>query len=126
MSIYFYDVILLLKASIVDFYSIRCLVDLLGSSSGLRGNWPKRSIFPIIRNENLLKHIGETLNCEVEPPPIKYLGLPLQLKKWRKEDFQSLLDKLGGRLPFWKTGLLVHSGCLILIHPHFPPPIVHY
>jgi hypothetical protein len=39
-----------------------------------------------------------------------YLGLPLSLKKLRKEDLQSILDKLARKLAFWKTKLLTKDG----------------
>jgi hypothetical protein len=47
--------------------------------------------------------------------PIVYLGVPLHLKKARKEDFQALLDKIRRILAAWKTHMLTQAGRLILV-----------
>jgi hypothetical protein len=47
--------------------------------------------------------------------PIIYLGLPLHLKKARKEDFQALIDKIRNRLASLKTHMLTKGGRLILV-----------
>jgi hypothetical protein len=39
-----------------------------------------------------------------------YLGLPLSLRKLRKEDLQLVLDKLASKLTFWKARLLTKDG----------------
>lgn len=60
------------------------------------------------------------LNCQIEQLPIRYLGLPLSLKKLCKEDFQRLIDKLRDRLGPWRTGFLFQSSRLILVQAAIP------
>jgi hypothetical protein len=40
------------------------------------------------------------------PSSMRYLGLPLHLKKLHRIDFVPLLDKVGGKLPGWNGKLM--------------------
>ena len=42
--------------------------------------------------------------------PFKYLGLPLTIHRLRRVDFQSLIDKVAGRLSSWQGRLLSIAG----------------
>jgi hypothetical protein len=46
----------------------------------------------------------------------KYLGLPLRLGRLRKEDEQTLIDKVASRLPNLKGRLLNRAGRLVLVN----------
>jgi hypothetical protein len=54
--------------------------------------------------------VQEHLPCASSDFPCKYLGLPLSLKKLKKEHIQSVIDKLVDQLPCWKTDLLTRAG----------------
>jgi hypothetical protein len=43
--------------------------------------------------------------------PIKYLGLPLSLKRLRRVDLQAYINKAASRLNLWKAKFLNHAGC---------------
>ena len=47
--------------------------------------------------------------------PITYLGIPLAIRKLRKNDMQPLIDKVAKRLPSWKSNLLNKAGRTVLI-----------
>jgi hypothetical protein len=62
-----------------------------------------------------MNEISGILNCQIVNFPVIYLGLPLHLKKARKEDFHALIDKIRNRLASWKTHMLTQGGRLILV-----------
>jgi hypothetical protein len=115
LSVYADDVIMFVKASVDDAAAIKSLLDTFGSASGLKCNLQKSLISPIFGNEEGIKEISEVLNRKVVNMPINYLGLPLHVKKLRKEDFQILFDKIRARLAMWRTHMLTQSGRLILV-----------
>jgi hypothetical protein len=49
----------------------------------------------------------------VEEFPIKYLGLPLSLKKLTRPQLQPLLDRLVDLLPGWKSDLMTRAGRVV-------------
>lgn len=57
--------------------------------------------------------------------PIKYLGVPLSVKKLPKASLQPLVDKVADRLPVWKGRLMNRSGRLALIKSTLSAILVH-
>jgi hypothetical protein len=49
------------------------------------------------------------------PFPIKYLGLPLSLRRLRRADLQPYIDKAVSRLNPWKGKFLNRAGCTALV-----------
>jgi hypothetical protein len=47
--------------------------------------------------------------------PMKYLGIPLSVKKLPKSAWQPLVDRVTDKLPIWKGNLMHRSGWLTLI-----------
>ena len=52
---------------------------------------------------------------KIDPFPIRYLGIPLGVRKLAKHDLQPLIDKVANRLPAWKANLLNKAGRTVLI-----------
>ena len=48
--------------------------------------------------------------------PCKYIGLPLNVRAFRRVDIQPLIDKMGGKLAAWKGRLINKAGRLRLIN----------
>jgi hypothetical protein len=48
--------------------------------------------------------------CKIEEFPIKYLGLPLSIKKLSKNQLQPLIDRLADLLPGWQADLMTRAG----------------
>jgi hypothetical protein len=42
--------------------------------------------------------------------PIKYLGLPLSIKKLSRAQLQLIIDKLADLLPSWRADLMTRAG----------------
>jgi mannosylglycoprotein endo-beta-mannosidase len=58
-----------------------------------------------------VRQVAESvLDCPIGSFPSKYLGLPLSLKKLRKDEVQPILDKLTKKLSFWKARLMTREG----------------
>lgn len=55
------------------------------------------------------------LGCKVGAFPLRYLGLPLTLRKQSAAQLQYLVDALDSRLPKWKVALMPKSGRLTLV-----------
>jgi hypothetical protein len=53
--------------------------------------------------------------AKIDPFPITYLGIPLGIKKLKKNDMQPLVDKVAKRLSSWKANLLNKAGHTVLI-----------
>lgn len=114
-SIYADDVILFLRASPADVKTVAVLLQIFYGASGLSCNPLKSSISPIQCDDYFATFCSNLLNCRVAHMPIIYLGLPLNCKKARKEDFQRLLDVIHARLASWRAAMLTQSGRLVLI-----------
>lgn len=59
--------------------------------------------------------VQEHLPCQVADFPIKYLGLPLSLKRLTKAQLQPLIGRLADLLPGWKADLINRAGRTILV-----------
>jgi hypothetical protein len=117
MSVHEDDVILFLKPSQRDAVTVAHILEIFGNSSGLKCNLKKSSISPLISDEVITQETSNILRCQVRNFPIICLGLPLHLKKVRKEDSQALIDIIRNQLAAWKTFMLTHGGRLILVEP---------
>jgi hypothetical protein len=54
--------------------------------------------------------VQQHLPCRIEDFPLKYLGLPLSLKKLTKSQLQPFIDCLVDLLPGWKLELMARAG----------------
>lgn len=91
------------------------ILELFGSASGLRTNLEKCSITPIFGYDDNLQAIQNVMPCQVIQFPIKYLGLPLSVKKIPKAHLQPMIDEVAARLPAWQGPLMPRSSRLVLI-----------
>jgi hypothetical protein len=79
-------------------------------------NIAKSKLFPIrCENVNILEILGDS-QVQLGQFPCKYLGLPLRIGLSKREDEQTLIDRVAGKLPRWKGKLLNKTGRLILIN----------
>jgi hypothetical protein len=47
--------------------------------------------------------------------PVKYLGIPLSIRRLSDVSFQPLVDRLANKLPTWRTSMMPRAGRLALI-----------
>lgn len=114
-SLYADDAIIFFHPSSMDAASIRCLLSMMGAATGLVSNYSKSSITPIHCSQEQIDEVADVLGCPVRQLPIKYLGLPLSVRKPVKADIQPLMDRLGKNLAGWKPKLLGPDARLAII-----------
>jgi len=86
----------------------------LGETTGLRTNIQKTSVTPIACDGINLDNILADLPVARATFPLKYLGLPLTVRRLRKIDFQPLIDKAAGKLSTWQGRNLTQAGRVCL------------
>jgi hypothetical protein len=82
------------------------ILQLFGQASGLKTNIQKSSAALIKCSTIDIETIQEHLPCGIEDFPLKYLGMPLSLKKLTKSQLQPFIDCLKDLLPGWKSDLM--------------------
>jgi hypothetical protein len=70
--------------------------------------------------------VQELLPCKVEVFPMKYLGLPLSLKRLTKAQLQPLMDKLADLLPAWKVDLMTRAGSGIQVQSVLTATVIYH
>jgi len=114
-SLYADDVIMFIKPTVQEALAVKHILNLFGEVSGLQTNMTKCSITPIFGGEAVLDDIVGILGCQVQPFPIRYLGLPLSTKAIPKASFQALVEHVAAKLPPCHDALMARSGRLIWI-----------
>jgi hypothetical protein len=89
--------------------------------SGMRVNFHKSELVSInMEEESEVQTYAEIFGCPVGELPIKYLGIPLQYQKLRREDLQPLVDKIIKRIAGRREKLPNKAGRIILIKACLP------
>lgn len=78
-------------------------------------NLSKCSITPIYGGEENLDSIVSILECQVQPFPLRYLGLPLSPKPIPKAHFQEVVESVARKLPPAHGSLMARSGRLVWV-----------
>jgi hypothetical protein len=94
VSLYADDVVLFLRPDANDIAITVNILHLFGEASGFRTNLQKSNVLAIRCGDQELQLVQELLPCATSDFPCKYLGLPLSLKKLKKEHIQPIIDKL--------------------------------
>lgn len=82
----------------LNVWSIKVILQLFESISGLKVNFYKSKLFGINMGERWLQQAANFLNCEVGNLPFIYLALPVGVNSSRKVTWQLVLDKIRNRL----------------------------
>ena len=65
------------------------------------------------------------LHGRLQAFPIKYLGIPLPIKRLKKSELQPIVDKVVTGLPPWKANLLIKAGRTVLVRVKLSAIPVH-
>lgn len=95
--------------------NLKCTLLWFEQISGMHINFHKSEVLAMNLDEYKVHLVAYILGCPVGILPIKYLGVPLHFDKQRREDIQSLVDKIIRKIVGWRGRLLSYSGRLILI-----------
>lgn len=115
VSLYADDVIIFCHPDRSELLTVRRLLSFFGQASGLQTNFAKCSVSPIGCTEDVAAEAAVAMGCTMAPFPVKYLGIPLGIRKPSAEAFGPLVDKIADRLPPWKAGMMSKSGRRTLI-----------
>jgi hypothetical protein len=70
--------------------------------SGMRINYHKSDLFTINLPEAYAKEFAHVFCCNLGSFPFKYLGVPLNFAKLRKEDLQPIIDHIIRKITGWR------------------------
>lgn len=115
LSLYADDVVLFLRPAARDIDLTTNILGLFGEASGLRTNIQKSSATPIQCSAQEIETVQELMPCQVAEFRVKYLGLPLSIRKLTKAQLQPLIDRLADLLPGWKADLMTKKGRAIQV-----------
>ena len=114
LSMYADDAVIFAKPTATDINNLRNILINFGETTGLRTNIRKTSVTPIACDGINLDNILANLLVARAAFPIKYLGLPLTVRRLRKIDFQPLIEKAAGKLSTWQGRNLTQAGRVYL------------
>jgi hypothetical protein len=90
------DTLLILEACPRQLFFLRAVLNSFATSTGLKVNYLKSSMYPINVCPARLEILARTLNCQTGSMPFTYLGVPLGLSKPRTCHFYHLFKELKG------------------------------
>jgi hypothetical protein len=114
-SIYADDVVTFLRPLALDLNVFAAIIQDFGDASGLHTNMAKCTANLIRCSDTDEEAVVRELRCPVVPFPLRYLGLPLTLRKPTAAQLQYLVDKVANKLPGWRASLLDRGGHLELV-----------
>jgi hypothetical protein len=114
-SLYGDDLIMFVCLAARDLLHNWCIFSSFEGASGLGCNMAKCQLGPICCNEDQLAAAMTTFPYLVVDFLMKYLGIPLSVRKLPKSAWQPLVDKVAHKLPIWKGNFMHHSDRLTLI-----------
>ncbi|KAM0856018.1 hypothetical protein ACQ4PT_049388 [Festuca glaucescens] len=125
VSLYADDVVVFAKPESAELAAIWGVLGCFGAASGLHVNVGKSSAAPIQCSGEVMDALAATLPCPVVQLPCTYLGLPLSVRKPRKNELRAVLDKLARKLPFWKARLLWREGRVFYVQAVMTASVVY-
>ena len=108
------DAAIFVKPDRNDLSNLALLLTSFGEVTGLRTNLLKTSVTPISCNETNLEAILSGFPIVRSSFPIKYLGLPLTVRRLRKFDFQPLVETATSKISGWQGRHLTQAGRVCL------------
>ena len=101
VSMYADDAVIFIRPNRNDVQNLRKILHLFGETTGLTTNFQKTSVTPISCNNINLDDVLADLPMARVTLLIKYLGLPLSIRRLKKIDFLPLLEKSASRISGW-------------------------
>ncbi|KAM0864601.1 hypothetical protein ACQ4PT_043804 [Festuca glaucescens] len=109
------DVVTIVRLTKLDLLACASTMEDFGVASGLCTNLAKCSLHSICCQLEQVELARSILGCEVASFPIKYLGLPIGLRKVMAAQLQPMVDSAASRLQPWCAKLLNRGGRTILV-----------
>jgi hypothetical protein len=125
-SLYADDTTLFLHPVASDVANLKQILQVFDSATGLCTNIQKSEVLPIqCEGLDIAPLLGQ-FEARLISLPCRYLGLPLQTSRIRREDKQILIDKVTVKLPCWKGRLLNKAGHLTLVNSVLSSLVIYH
>jgi hypothetical protein len=115
VSLYVDDVVIFCHPDETELRVVRNILGLFGEASGLHTNFAKCSVSPIACSEEEANSAAATMECQLAPSPVNYLGIPLSIRRLPGEAYQPVVDQLADKFPTWKASMMPRAGRLALV-----------
>jgi hypothetical protein len=112
------DTLLIMEACPRQLFFLRAVLNSFATSTGLKVNYNKSSMYPINVCSAKMEILAKTLNCQMGSMPFTYLGVPLGLSKPKICHFLPLICRIEKRLSC-TSALLSQAGRLELVNSVF-------
>lgn len=109
VSLYADDVVIFMNPNKQEMDVMLDILKNFGEATGLKINLAKSTATPICCDEINITEVLQNFGGQVVGFPLKYLGLPLTLKRTRLVHLQFVLNRIKARLAGWK-GKALDSG----------------
>jgi hypothetical protein len=115
VSLYADDVVIFCHLDDMKLCAVCGILELFRKASGLHTNFAKCSVSPIAcSGEEAAGAVG-LMECQLAQFPVKYLGIPLSIRRLTAASFQPSVDRLANKLPTWRASMMPRAGSLALI-----------
>jgi len=74
--------------------------------TGFKINFHKSCVYNLSRCEEVGMRAASIPNCNLGSLPFIYLGVPIKVTSFTREDWQPLIERGGKKLATWKGGAL--------------------
>jgi hypothetical protein len=119
------DVVLFLRPVASDLRMVVNLLQLFGSSTGLKTNIQKSNVLPIQCSDDDVAIVQAHLPCDIQVLPCKYLGLHFSIRKLNRAQLQAYINKIADQLLGWKAELLNRAGRAKLVKHVLTAMLIH-
>lgn len=120
------DTAVIARADVTSLISLKLVLRLYTSISGLQINFNKSIFIPINVTSNQIQVVKAIIGCQQSQFPTTYLGMPLTIKKPIKELFIPLIEKVEKRLTSWQAKMVSRAGRLQLVQSVMSTILVYY
>lgn len=109
------DTAVIASADADSLISLKLIIRLFASFSGLRVNYAKSIFVPINIPQEQMQLVSEIMGCTRSQFPVQYLGMPLTVSKPTKETFLPLIENIEKKLGGWQGKMISRGGRLQLV-----------
>ncbi|XP_058774729.1 uncharacterized protein LOC131649001 [Vicia villosa] len=98
-----------------NIWTIKGLILLFESMSGLKVNYLKSSLVGINVSQHWIMEAANILNCGISSLPLSYLGLPIGENSKRLDTWSQVINTVKTRLSSWKNKHLSIGGRIVIL-----------